>query len=191
MSRQDASEHEPPGAVVRLTEDSIADLHRLQKRDPQIVRWAIKKMLLLERSAHAGEPLLGSLIGFRKLVVGDRDWRIVWRIVNDEVGGIVVEVAEVWAAGARSDSEIYKEMQARVDALGSSPKAIALTEVIESMGRLFANTAPTPEPAAPEPLPAWVVDPLIHQVGLTEDEVATMTPEEAMDRLKAYWSSPR
>ncbi|MCW2132330.1 type II toxin-antitoxin system RelE family toxin [Arthrobacter sp. VKM Ac-2550] len=81
MSQQEPSAQEHAStAVVRLTDDAIADLRRLQKKDPQIVRWAFKKMLLLERPAHAGEPLLGSLIGFRKLAVGDRDWRIVWRV---------------------------------------------------------------------------------------------------------------
>lgn len=63
--------------IVRLTEDAVSDLHRLHKKDPQIVRSVFKKMLLLEKSPEAGEPLLGALVGFRKLVVGDRDWRIV------------------------------------------------------------------------------------------------------------------
>ena len=67
------SPHPQRACVVRLTEDAVADLHRLGKKDPQIVRTVLKKMLLLERSTNAGEPLLGASIGFRKLVVGDRD----------------------------------------------------------------------------------------------------------------------
>ena len=98
MSTPGPSTPDAPRAVVRLTEDAIADLHRLHRKDPQIVRWAFKKMLLLERSVDAGEPLLGDLIGFRKLVVGDRDWRIVWRTTTDTVGATVIDVAEVWAA---------------------------------------------------------------------------------------------
>ena len=66
-----------PRCRVRLTEDAVSDLYRLQKKDPRIVRDVFKKMLLLERAADAGEPLLGALVGFRKLVVGDRDYRIV------------------------------------------------------------------------------------------------------------------
>ena len=73
--------------VVRLSEDAIADLHRLGKKDPHIVRTVFKKMLLLERSTNAGEPLLGALLGFRKLIVGDRDWRIVWRVTADTSWG--------------------------------------------------------------------------------------------------------
>lgn len=67
-------------------------------------------MLLLEADPLAGEPLLGSLIGYRKLVVGNRDWRIVWRAVTDQRGIVSVEIAEVWAVGARADSEVYSEM---------------------------------------------------------------------------------
>lgn len=67
---------EVPRALVRLTEPAVDDLRELYRKDPQIVRWCFKKMLLLESSPEAGEPLVGGLIGFRKLVVGDRDWRI-------------------------------------------------------------------------------------------------------------------
>ncbi|WP_143758378.1 type II toxin-antitoxin system RelE family toxin [Corynebacterium efficiens] len=67
-----------PRARVRLTDDAVADLRRLKRKDPQIVREVFKKMLLLERATDAGEPLLGALVGFRKLVVGDCDYRIAW-----------------------------------------------------------------------------------------------------------------
>jgi mRNA interferase RelE/StbE len=83
---------------VRLTEPAIDDLHALARKDPQIVRWCLKKMLLLERDPMAGEPLLGGLIGFRRLVVSDRHWRIVWRVVEDDASGTLVDIAEVWAA---------------------------------------------------------------------------------------------
>ncbi len=43
---------------VRLTEDAVADLQRLEKKSPQIVRDVFAKMLLLEPSNQAGEPLL-------------------------------------------------------------------------------------------------------------------------------------
>lgn len=178
-------------AVVRLTEDAIADLHRLHRKNPQIVRWAFKKMLLLERSVLAGEPLLGELIGFRKLVVGDRDWRIVWRATTDTVGTTVIDVAEVWAAGARSDQEVYREMTARVAALGTSPPAVALTTVLDSMGRLFTDVEATFEPVPAEPLPVWLTDRLPQELGLSAAEVAAMTPEEAMRRLEAHWPRPQ
>lgn len=85
-----------------------------RKGDLQVVRWALKKCLLLERDPEAGKEIRGGLIGFRKIVVGDRDRRVVWRVPHDETGRTVVDVAEVWAVGARSDAEDYDEVQARV-----------------------------------------------------------------------------
>ena len=116
------TEHPQRACVVRLTEDAIADLHRLGKKDPEIVRAVFKKMLLLERSPDAGEPLLGALVGFRKLVVGDRHWRIVWRVTADTDGTPILDISEIWAVGARSDSEIYEELKARVARIGDDPK---------------------------------------------------------------------
>src|SRR6478672_12157559 len=90
-----------PGCVVRLTDCAVDDLQALFKADPQIVRWALKKMIQLKRDPHAGDPLLGGLIGYRKITVGDRDWRVVWRVEQDDVGAYLIEVAEVWAVGYR------------------------------------------------------------------------------------------
>lgn len=112
---------------MRLTDDAVEDLQTLFKADPQIVRRALKKMIQLKRDHNAGDPLLGGLIGYRKVTVGDRGWRIVWRVVQDEAGDFRVEVAEVWAVGYRKDSEVYEEIAQRVADAGSSPKTKALT----------------------------------------------------------------
>ena len=64
-----------PAAYVRLTEPALNDLQGLARAAPLALKWPLKKMLLLERDPNAGDPLLGGLIGWRKLVVGDRDWR--------------------------------------------------------------------------------------------------------------------
>ena len=113
---------EVPGCLVRLTGDAVEDLETLFKADPQIVRWALKKMIQIERDPNAGAPLLGGLIGYRKIAVGDRDWRVVWRVVQDDAGDFRVEVAEVWAVGYRKDNEVYEEIRQRVANAGSSPK---------------------------------------------------------------------
>ena len=177
-------------AHVRLTEPAVDDLRALYKRDPQIVRWCLQKMLLLERSPLAGEPLVGGLIGYRKLTVSNRDWRIVWRVVTDDAGGVTIDVAEVWAAGARADGEVYAEMKARVASLGDSPRAAPLHEVLTSMGRLFTDVEPAPEPLDPDPVPEWLRNLLTNTVGLPADEVDAMTPEQAADVMQAYWSKP-
>lgn len=172
------------GCVVRLTDDAVEDLRSLFKADPQIVRWALKKMIQLERGPNAGEPLLGGLIGYRKITVGDRDWRIVWRVVQDDVGGFRVEVAEVWAIGYRKDSEVYGEIKQRVTDAGTSPKTKALTDVLELFTKQARDLTATPEPDYPEPVPKWLRDSLLYVVHLPASQVETLSLEEA----EAVWT---
>jgi mRNA interferase RelE/StbE len=173
-----------PGCVVRLTDDAVNDLHTLFKSDPQIVRWALKKMIQLERDPNSGEPLLGGLVGYRKITVGDRDWRVVWRVVQDEAGDFAVEVAEVWAVGYRKDSEVYAEIRRRVADAESSPKTRALTEVLDLFAKQARDLAATPEPEEPGPLPNWLTDALLYVVRLPAAQVDGMTIEEA----EAVWA---
>ncbi|MDN5854798.1 MAG: type II toxin-antitoxin system RelE/ParE family toxin [Actinomycetia bacterium] len=170
---------EVPGSVVRLTDGAVEDLRSLFKADPQIVRWALKKMLQLERDPNAGDPLLGGLIGYRKIAVGDRDWRIVWRVVQDEAGGFRVEVAEVWAVGYRKDSEVYAEINRRVAAADASPRTKALTEVLRIFTKQAGGLTATPEPEAPEPVPKWLSEALLYVVRLPPTQVEKMSLEQA------------
>lgn len=178
------------GCVVRLTDDAVEDLGALFKANPQIVRWALKKMIQIERDPNAGEPLLGGLIGFRKITVGDRDWRIVWRVVENEAGGYLVEVAEVWAVGHRKDSEAYAEIQARVDSAGSSPKTKALTDVLALFTKPARGLTATPEPAEPEPIPRWLSESLKHVVGIPAERVKMMTLQDADRAWNEYITGP-
>jgi mRNA interferase RelE/StbE len=168
-----------PGCVVRLTDDAVEDLQTLFKADPQIVRWALKKMIQLERDPNAGDPLLGGLIGYRKITVGDRDWRVVWRVVQDKAGDFRVEVAEVWAVGYRKDSEVYAEIRQRVTDAGSSRKTKALTEVLQLFAKQARDLSATSEPEKPEPVPKWLTDALLYVVHLPASTVEEMSLEEA------------
>ena len=189
--------------VVRFTDAALADLQSMvRKGDPQVVGWALKKCLLLERDPEAGEPLRGALIGYRKLVVGDRDWRIVWRVTHDDAGRPVVDVAEVWALGARSDSEVYAEMNARVATLSATPATVPLAEAIERLGKAAAGIHPTstepakgPDSDSPETdpsprLPSWLAQSLIKVVGLPPVEVAQLSEAEAMRRWNEFITTP-
>jgi len=164
----------------------------LHKGDPQVVRWALKKCLLLERDPEAGEELRGGLIGFRKIVVGDRDWRVVWRVAHDEVGRAVVDVAEVWAVGARSDAEVYHEMSQRAATLRSQPSTVPLAEALESLGRITRGLEATaePKPEADE-MPDWLTQVLTHVVGLSKDEVERLSLEQAHQVWNDYTTQPR
>lgn len=177
--------------VVRLIEPAFEDLRALLRLDPQIVRWAVKKMLHLERDPEAGAELHGKLIGWRKLTVSNRDWRIVWRVASDESGTLIVDVAEVWAVGARADSEVYEEMRSRVAALPPAPRTVTLSEVIERLGKVATGLWANPEPPATEPVPDWLVKRLTHQVGLAPDAIAHMSLQEAVDAWTDWTSSRR
>lgn len=176
--------------VVRLTDGAVDDLRRLHKKDPRIVRAAFTKMLLLERSPDAGEPLLGPLVGFRKLVVGDRDWRIIWRVTRDADGTTVLEVSEVWAVGARADSEVYAELRERLERMGDAPELRPLAAVVASMGRLYESTPVTPEPAPAPDLPPWLQTALRAELHLTDQEIAGLSPLGAQLLLTQHWSRP-
>lgn len=167
------------GAEVWLTDPAAEDLQRL---DGAPMVWALKKMLLLESNPLAGTPLLGSLVGYRKLVVGNRDWRIVWRAMTDQRGTVSIEVAEVWAVGARSDGAVYAEMTKRVASLGDNPVRRSLTAILDELGKRAKGLQATPVtvaiPSRPEP---WLVDRLVHTAGLDRDDVQAMTSEQAVD----------
>ena len=177
-------------AYVRLTDPAFADLQRLIAKDPQIVRWAVKKMLLIERNPNAGEPLLGSFVGWRKLTVGDRNWRIVWRVTKDASGSTTITIGEIWAVGARSDDEVYEEMRTRVKSLGTSPTTQTLASVVELLGRhIDRNTLrPAVEPVN-DPVPSWLRERLLHTAKLPESEVDHMTGSEAIARWERFLES--
>ncbi|WP_186759925.1 type II toxin-antitoxin system RelE/ParE family toxin [Arthrobacter alpinus] len=185
------SPHPQRVCVVRLTEDAVADLHRLTKKDPQIVRTVFKKMLLLERSPNAGEPLLGALIGFRKLVVGDRDWRIVWTVTADTDGTPILDISEIWAVGIRSDSEIYEELKARVARIGDDPKLQPLKDVITQMGRLYESVEAATEPTRKSSLPDWLQTALRDQLNLAPEEISNLTEQQGQELLMEHWSNQR
>lgn len=176
--------------VVRLTEDAVSDLFRLKKKDPSILRAVFKKMLLLERSPLAGEPLLGALVGFRKLVVGDRHYRIVWRVKEEPGGPTVLEISEVWAVGVRSDSEVYEEMKGRIAKLRSDggPEIKPLADVISGMGRLFQDISVNEEPPPPSSLPEWLRRGLSEELNLSAEEIEGLSESEAKQLIMAKWS---
>lgn len=181
--------------VVRFIDAAFADLQRLaRKGDPQVVRWALKKCLLLERNPEAGEELRGGLIGYRKLTVGDRDWRIVWRVTHDDAGRPIVDVAEVWAVGARSDSEVYAEMEGRVVTLSANPATVPLAEVITRLGKIGKDITPgskEPEPGAQPAVPGWLVQVLTTVVKMPRAEVDRLTEEQAQEIWHAYTRTSR
>lgn len=63
---------------VELIDDAIADLAKLAESGK--LKAFFKKLLEVEaKGSQAGEPLGRGLIGWRRLTVGNRDWRIVFQ----------------------------------------------------------------------------------------------------------------
>lgn len=168
---------------ITFTDAAIDDLRKI---GPEAIPKIFKKLLLLLDSPKAGYPLGGDLTGFRKLVVGANTWRIVYRIVDDKS----IEICEVWALGARADSEVYDEATKRVRAAASTqPELLRLSEVIERLGRI-AGTIVLPSTPVREPVPDWLARRLIHTVGIPPHEVAALSLEEAVDRWGEFMSKP-
>lgn len=97
-------------ARVVLTDDAKEDLKDL---DGAAAKLVIKALLKLEdspeqRGAPLGSRLKGNLTGLRKLVVGDRDYRVIYNVEADGT------VCVVWVIGKRSDDEVYDLALARL-----------------------------------------------------------------------------
>jgi len=165
----------PDTPRVEFLDAAIDDLRRLHRKDPQIVRQVLKKCLLIQRAPNAGEDLLGDLIGFRKLVVGNRTWRIVWR--NKHGDNNAIEVAEVWAVGVRKDGEVYKEIEQRLATLPRNHPTRSLLEVVAMLG--MSTPVEMPEHAGGDPVPEWLDRLLRIRLGIPTNVIDAMTATEA------------
>ena len=97
-------------ARVRLTEEAREDLHDLDGAAQRIVAKGLRK---LRTDPHLrGQPLGsrsgGDLTTFRKLVVGNRTYRIVYRVESDDT------VVVIWVIGKRADNEAYELAMTRL-----------------------------------------------------------------------------
>jgi mRNA interferase RelE/StbE len=97
-------------AKVQLSDEALEDFQDLDGASKRLVAKALKK---LETDPHLrGQPLgnraSGDLTTFRKLVVGNRDYRIIYRIEPD--GTVVV----VWVIAKRADNEAYELAMSRL-----------------------------------------------------------------------------
>lgn len=113
-------------ARVELTDAAREDLKELDGSQRKIVVKALKK--LEDSPEQRGEPLgsrsKGNLATFRKLVVGNRDYRIIFRIDPD--GTLVV----VWVIASRTDDECYDLALSRLQLHSNREIANAATELI-------------------------------------------------------------
>lgn len=107
-------------ARVVLTAEAKEDVRDLDGAERKIVLKALKK--LESEPEKRGEPLgsraTSNLTGLRKLVVGDKQYRIVYRV--EENG----DVAVVWVVGSRTDGECYDMTAARLKVYQGNPEML-------------------------------------------------------------------
>ncbi|HVA90873.1 MAG TPA: hypothetical protein VNL71_13640 [Chloroflexota bacterium] len=95
---------------VELIDEAVEDL--LRYRETNIFPRLLAKLVRLEEGGkEAGLSLGRGLTGWRKIVVGDRNWRVIFTMNADETA------ATVWVIGDHDDSACYTEAQHRVESL--------------------------------------------------------------------------
>lgn len=173
-----------PMTGIVFTDAAIDDLRRL---GPDVVAKVLKKILILDRDPRAGHHLGGELTGYRKLVVGRNHWRVVYRLVENNL----IEICEIWCVGVRSDAEVYAEAANRIaDAVDGSPTFRHLAEVIDRLGRLAGVVTVAAVPRG-EPVPDWLAGRLVHTAGFPVEKVAALTLEQAVDLWTEFTATVR
>lgn len=113
---------------VELLDDPVADLAKLAEGGK--LKLFFRKLVEMEQKGlGAGEPLGRDLVGWRKVTVGNRNWRIVFRVDREE------EVATVCVIGDREDGVCYEEAKRRADKAQNNDAA----SLAESMMTLFGS----------------------------------------------------
>ena len=179
---------------LRFTDDAVDDLVQLQKKNRPALEWAMKKFVVIERNPDAGEPLGGALVGYRKLTISNRDWRVVWRTTSEESGTIIIDVGEIWAVGARKESEVYKGMRDRLGALPPDEQTKTLEHalnLLEAKKRRKKSSPRQIEHSQPQDAEQWQVDDLVNVAGYPEDVVKQLSKDQATRAWESFRSNER
>jgi mRNA interferase RelE/StbE len=110
-----------------LIDEAIVDLADLAESGN--LRLFFKKLIEIEaKGSQAGEPLGRDLVGWRKITVGNRNLRIVFRVDEPE------SVAIVCVIGDREDAACYEEAQRRAQQLKDADATSLAASMIELLG---------------------------------------------------------
>jgi len=112
-------------ARIELLPEAVEDLRRLDGAARKIVAAGIEKLRTPElRGAPLGSKATSNLTGFRKLVLGNRTYRIVYEVRGD--GTVVI----CWVIARRADNEAYEVAAARVLQYTNDPRKQAILQQI-------------------------------------------------------------
>jgi mRNA interferase RelE/StbE len=115
-------------AAVLLTDDAKADLRDFDRAAQIRILKALKK--LESDPEQRGEPQVRELAGYRKLVVGDREVRVIYTVEKD--GSIAV----VWIIGRRANDEVYQIARSRLLDVDDSELQATLAQLLTSANEL-------------------------------------------------------
>jgi len=115
---------------VEVVADVVDDLERYQ-RSGRFKEFLGKLVSIEKKGRDAGRPLGGSLTGWRKIVVGDRNWRIVYKVDDTNTSAVVLAVSD------RDDDEVYEVARRRLQAVesGNSDQMSLATALAELLSR--------------------------------------------------------
>lgn len=113
---------------VELINEAVTDLAGLAESGK--LKQFLQKLVEIEKNgSEAGEPLGKNLVGWRKITVGNRNWRIVFRVDRAET------VATICVIGDREDSVCYEEAKRRAERV----KDADVSSLAESMLDVLGN----------------------------------------------------
>jgi mRNA interferase RelE/StbE len=112
---------------VELIDEAVVDL--ADHAEGGNLKQFFKKLLEIEAGgSQAGEPLGRNLVGWRKITVGNRNWRIVFPVDKDET------VATVCVIGDREDAACYEEAQRRAQQVKDADATSLAASMMELLG---------------------------------------------------------
>lgn len=150
------------------------DLRLIGRQDIPAI---FKKLRLLRENVDAGQPLGDELSTFRKLIVGKKTYRIVYRVADR-----VVEICEIWAVGHRRNDEVYDRAAVRVrQASKNQPELVPVAELLERLKELEGVEVGMKPDEVKDPVPEWLYEKLVHVAEVPTHEVAAMTGAAAFE----------
>jgi mRNA interferase RelE/StbE len=112
---------------VELIDEAVTDLAGIAEGG-MLKRFLRKLVEIEDKGSGAGEALGRNLVGWRKLTVGDRNWRIVFRVDRAET------VATICVIGDREDSLCYEEAKRRAERVDDADVSSLAESMLDVMG---------------------------------------------------------
>ena len=132
----------------------------------------------------ARRPLVSDDSGFRLLTRQGGRRRYVYR-----TSGSRVTVWAVAVAGARRDGAVYAETMERMQAADPS-EIVAAARLVGTAGARVTGTAVVPAARRREPVPDWLAERLVAEVGRTRIAVAVLDAATAFDEWNRFLTEP-